>query len=60
MGTETQVICPFCGEEITIIVDCSEEEQTYTEDCSVCCKPILIRAMCSEDEILSIEAKRES
>ena len=39
---EKQITCPFCWESITILVDPSES-QLYTEDCSVCCRPILIQ-----------------
>ena len=37
--TETEVQCPFCFEAITILVDTSEDRQSYVEDCSVCCHP---------------------
>lgn len=39
---EQQITCPFCWESITILIDPSES-QLYTEDCSVCCRPILIQ-----------------
>ena len=35
-----KVSCPYCGENIEVIVDCSEIEQDYIEDCQVCCRPI--------------------
>ena len=34
------VYCPYCGENIEIIVDLSVDQQEYVEDCSVCCRPI--------------------
>lgn len=34
--------CPYCGEAIQIVVDCSIPEQEYIEDCQVCCRPINI------------------
>ena len=34
------ISCPYCGENIDVIVDCSETEQDYIEDCQVCCRPI--------------------
>ncbi|MCW8956362.1 MAG: CPXCG motif-containing cysteine-rich protein [Gammaproteobacteria bacterium] len=34
------VQCPYCGESIEIIVDCSIPIQSYVEDCEVCCRPI--------------------
>lgn len=37
---EQLIQCPYCGEIIEIEVDCSEPNQNYIEDCSVCCRPI--------------------
>lgn len=34
------VQCPYCGETIEVLIDCSVEEQSYIEDCQVCCCPI--------------------
>ncbi|NKC00784.1 MAG: CPXCG motif-containing cysteine-rich protein [Pseudomonadales bacterium] len=42
--TETQVDCPYCGESIGILVDPSEVGDEYTEDCQVCCQPIVMRS----------------
>lgn len=38
--TEERIYCPYCGEPITVLIDCSESEQDYIEDCQVCCRPI--------------------
>ena len=54
---EEQITCPFCWETITILVDPSES-QTYTEDCSVCCRPILIQTQVYGDQI-SVEVTQE-
>ena len=32
--------CPYCGEAIQLVVDCSSTSQEYIEDCQVCCRPI--------------------
>ena len=32
--------CPYCGEKIEVLIDCSVDEQQYIEDCEVCCRPI--------------------
>ena len=34
--------CPYCGEPIELIVDTSVEQQTYIEDCQVCCQPMTV------------------
>ena len=42
-GTETTHIdCPYCGERIEVLVDCSVDYQEYIEDCAVCCRPITL------------------
>jgi hypothetical protein len=39
-GTYT---CPTCGEEIVIPLDATQgSEQSYVEDCPVCCHPNII------------------
>jgi hypothetical protein len=34
------VQCPYCGEVIEVVIDCSVSQQDYIEDCQVCCRPI--------------------
>ncbi len=43
--------CPYCGEEISMVLDLSVRRQTYVEDCEVCCRPIEI-SYCIEDDAL--------
>lgn len=38
-----QIQCPYCGEPIDMPVDGSAGDQSYVEDCSVCCSPIEVR-----------------
>jgi len=40
---EYDIDCPYCGEQINILIDCSIQNQDYIEDCQVCCSPIMIR-----------------
>lgn len=37
---ERDIYCPYCGEPQIVLIDTSEQEQTYIEDCQVCCRPI--------------------
>ena len=38
--TEADVVCPYCGAGVTIGLDPSGgRDQTYVEDCQVCCQP---------------------
>ncbi len=51
--------CPYCGENIQIIVDCSVQSQNYIEDCQVCCRPINLYVTI-EDENATIRALHEN
>ena len=43
MQDETSYICESCGEVIVVPVDISAgTQQTYVEDCPVCCHPHVI------------------
>jgi transcription elongation factor Elf1 len=48
--------CPYCGEEISMVLDLSAGGQSYIEDCEVCCRPIEIRYAVEEDELVSFGA----
>ena len=37
---EESIGCPYCGETIEVLLDPSDLEQQYIEDCQVCCRPI--------------------
>ena len=32
--------CPYCGEPAEALLDLSAGDQSYIEDCPVCCRPI--------------------
>ena len=41
--------CPFCRERISMLLDVSVSgQQTYIEDCEVCCQPIQVNYMAME------------
>ncbi|MGA9854670.1 MAG: CPXCG motif-containing cysteine-rich protein [Gammaproteobacteria bacterium] len=54
---ETQ--CPYCGESIEINVDCSVKNQSYIEDCQVCCRPMEISVAIDEEGTSSVEVSAE-
>jgi hypothetical protein len=55
-----QIRCPYCGEPVSLVVDCSVERQEYIEDCSVCCRPITIAVVVANGEVASIEGRSEN
>ncbi|HZJ81721.1 MAG TPA: CPXCG motif-containing cysteine-rich protein [Guyparkeria sp.] len=46
---EKSVICPWCGETITLTLDPSAGEQTYVENCSACYQPIVVYLSWDDD-----------
>jgi hypothetical protein len=57
---EQNVDCPYCGEPITLLVDGSVEQSSYTEDCAVCCQPMLVQILASFDGVLErVQVLRE-
>ena len=56
---EKDIICPYCWQSITILVDQTIEHQEYIEDCQVCCNPILINVT-NVDGNLSVDADKEN
>jgi len=49
--------CPYCWERISMILDSSEEESNYIEDCEVCCRPIELSFRFSGEYLVHFEAK---
>jgi hypothetical protein len=57
--TTAEVMCPHCGETITLFLDLSVDEQTYIEDCSVCCQPMSVSYTAGEGELQSVQVEAE-
>jgi len=52
--------CPYCGETVETTVDLSGGDQTYIEDCQVCCKPIkFVLQVHEEDWFLEVFSEDE-
>ncbi len=60
MNPEKRISCPYCGETITIVVDESVPEQTYIEDCEVCCRPIVMHAAVDFDGDVTVDVRTDS
>lgn len=60
-GLETcEAYCPYCGELIELLVDCSVPEQEYTEDCFVCCRPIIVNLQVDDPDHISVSVRTEN
>jgi hypothetical protein len=49
--------CPYCWSRVSVILDLSVPEQTYIEDCEVCCHPIEIYYQSEEGAVVAFEAR---
>jgi hypothetical protein len=48
--------CPYCWENISMLLDSSVTQQTYVEDCEVCCNPIQITPHFEAEILINFEA----
>ena len=59
--TEAGVICPWCGEAMTIGIDPGGGSvQEYEEDCQVCCRPWLVTVRFDRTGAPAVEVERAS
>lgn len=54
------ITCPYCWESIEITLDLSVDEQEQVEDCSVCCRPIVIRYRAQDGELTALDVVAEN
>jgi transcription elongation factor Elf1 len=49
--------CPYCWEDISMLLDISVSHQKYIEDCEVCCNPIELRVSFEDGELIDFSAE---
>ncbi len=53
--------CPYCMTRISTVIDLGGgRNQSFTEDCEVCCRPIAIHVAIREEGIVGFLAEPES
>lgn len=60
MIEQAEVQCPCCWEAIALSLDLSAGSQEYTEDCPVCCQPLLVRLRVDVDGRYAVDVEREN
>ena len=56
MEIEHFFTCPHCWQTVSMILDLSIEEQSYVEDCEVCCNPIQINYTAENFDLTAFSA----
>lgn len=57
---QNQISCPYCGEPTEVHVDIEIGSDDLVEDCTVCCRPILLHVDRDETGEAIISAATES
>jgi hypothetical protein len=54
-----EVTCPYCAEAMTVRLDLSAGDQSYVEDCQICCQAMQIGVQVTGEGTLdSVSAER--
>jgi len=52
---EQNYTCPYCWQVASILIDLSNDRQTFIEDCEVCCHPIQFSYSVEEGSLTEFE-----
>ena len=56
MEIEHFFTCPYCWQQISMVLDLSVAEQSYVEDCEVCCRPVQVSYNAEDFELNDFSA----
>lgn len=48
--------CPYCWQDVSMLLDTSIDHQDYIEDCEVCCNPIRVMVSFKAKELNDFQA----
>lgn len=57
---ERRIRCPFCAESMSILLDLSAGNQSYIEDCQICCQPMQIAFEVVDNRLAGLQVFRGS
>jgi hypothetical protein len=55
-SVEHSLVCPYCWQVITMVIEPLTEQQVYVEDCEMCCNPIQVTFWLDEEDGLEFSA----
>ncbi len=57
--SENGIYCPYCGEYQTVLVDPEDIGGSYTEDCQICCRPMVMTLHGDGAAEVTLDVRRE-
>ncbi len=60
MDTNVDVVCPYCGEIVTVHVELGRRVQNYHEDCEVCSRPMQVDLRFDRNYNCDVQVARSS
>lgn len=45
--------CPYCWEEVSILLDSSVKNNVFIEDCEVCCNPLEFSVQFENEQLIN-------
>jgi len=45
--------CPYCWEEVSVLLDTSVKNNVFIEDCEVCCNPLEFTVQFENQELIN-------
>ncbi|HSN72619.1 MAG TPA: CPXCG motif-containing cysteine-rich protein [Steroidobacteraceae bacterium] len=60
MLSSAEVVCPYCWQTIELTIDPSVDQQSYIEDCPVCCHPMQVLCLAESGELVEIRVEAAS
>ena len=52
---DRKIRCPYCDEPMNILLDLSAGDQSYVEDCQVCCQPMQIAFQADDGSVANLQ-----
>ncbi|WP_299129851.1 CPXCG motif-containing cysteine-rich protein [uncultured Winogradskyella sp.] len=49
--------CPYCWEQISMLIDFSQPQQSYVEDCEICCNPMQVSVTVQAQQIIQFNVE---
>ena len=57
MEGTTTISCPYCNSDTLVILDGMDGELDLVSDCENCCRPINVKAVVEEGQVVAIEGE---